>query len=131
MKEKFLILGMAVGLFGCNGTTTGVRNHSPASALSKSEIHYALQQRPLDSAYEVIQFLRPHYLMPRTLHTVTQGTIRVTPKVYLNNSLFGDITELHNIGPKQIAAVEYLKSYEATTRLGIGHEGGAILVYTQ
>lgn len=129
--QKWLILAMVFWLFGCSGTSTRVRNHPPSSALSKSEIYVALHQRPLDSAFEVIQFLRPHYLMPRTLNTVNHGTIRVTPKVYLNNALFGDVNELHNIGARQIASVEYLKSYEATTRLGIGHEGGAIMIYTQ
>lgn len=131
MKGRIIFLGFALWLFGCSASTTVVRNSTSSSAISEKEIIHALHQRPLDSAYEVIQFLRPHYLMPRTLHTVTQGTIRVTPRVYLNNVLFGSINELHNIGAGQVATVEYLKSYEATSRLGIGHEGGAILIYTQ
>ncbi len=112
-----------------------VRNRPPHAGdfniITEAEIKAALARRPMDNVLELVSYLRPKFLSPRAQPSVNQGLIQVEPVVYLNNTRYGDLDELQNIGAGQVVRIEYLKSSEATYRLGIGHEGGAILVSTR
>ncbi len=128
-----LFAGMAVFLLvaACAGQKPEVPVKAHYYMITHEEIQEALQKRPMQSAFELIEFLRPKYFIPRMQTTVNQGVIRKEPVVYLNNIRLGGLSELNNINILQIEEVRYLKSSEATSRFGTGHEGGAILISTR
>lgn len=136
-KQKFSVnlfcmLFLAIGIAACSGTSKGVGdNSSDYYHISQAEITEAAEKKPMHNAYEVIEFLRPKYLIPRTQSSVSRGVIQAEPIVYMNNVRFGTISELYNIYYEQITEIKYLKSREASHRFGFGHEGGAILISTR
>jgi hypothetical protein len=50
------------------------------------------------------------------------------PVVYLNGTRYGSVETLRSIHSTSIREIRFLNSSDATTRYGIGHLGGAILV---
>ena len=52
------------------------------------------------------------------------------PRVYLDGLLIGGIEELRSIHVAEVVDVTWLGGFEATTRLGTGHQSGALLVRT-
>ena len=129
--QAFVFIGFIFGMTACGGTTKGVSdNTSSYYVISKQEIDEAVSKKPMQNAYEIIEFLRPKYLSPRTQSSISRGVIQAEPVVYLNNARFGTINELYNISYEQITEIKYLKGREANHRFGFGHEGGAILIST-
>ncbi len=131
MKRMFSLFLLALAVAGCAGQAPEVPVKADYNRITFDEIQLALEKRPLQNAYELIEYLRPKYFMPRMQTTVNQGVMMREPIVYLNNVRFGKISELYNINILQIHEIVYLKSNEATQRFGIGHEGGAILISTR
>lgn len=114
---------------GCSSTGSyKLSRSSEYNIITRAEIEKAMKQRPMQNVYEAIEFMRPRYLTPRVQNTVSQGALRSDPIVYVNGTRLGTIEELRNIDLAQVGEIQYLKSYEATQRYGMGHEGGAILV---
>ncbi|MFQ5651428.1 MAG: hypothetical protein ACE5IY_15945 [bacterium] len=124
----FVLLCLSASLCACASTKGGQEPSEGYNVISHEEIIAALEKRPMQNAFELIQFLRPHYLRPRSQHSVAKGVIQAEPIVYVNGVRFGRINELYNISYHQVGKVEYLKSWQATQRFGMGHEGGAILI---
>jgi len=92
----------------------------PIAAQSRNTITLAeIQTLPAArNALEVIQSLRPNFLIPRpsgSLRNPTPVSIKVALVVIPANLL---------------VEIQYLKGTDATTRFGINHESGAILVKT-
>jgi hypothetical protein len=79
------------------------------------------------NAYTIVQRLRPRWLSPRTQGTITNPEPSF-PEVYLDGVRFGPIDTLYRIDAEQIARIEFMSGLDATTRFGVGHDGGAILV---
>ncbi len=131
MKHFFIVALVAWSMAGCSMTRNEVPVTAEYNTITYDEIVEAMSKRPMQNAYELIEFLRPKYLVPRIQTTVNQGAIRRDPVVYLNNVRYGTTDELYNISIGQIAEIHYLKSSEATHRFGIGHEGGAIIISTR
>ncbi len=67
-------------------------------------------------------------LRPQWLRTIGR---RSAPVVYIDNSRAGRIAALDNVSIENIAELRYLSASDATTRYGIGHDGGVILVRTK
>jgi hypothetical protein len=82
------------------------------------------------TASDVVHQLRPNWLRSRG----PVSTSRVTPEVpiiYIDEVRSSDPNTLERI-PKQIVfEIRYLSGTDATTRFGMGHGGGAILVRTR
>lgn len=81
------------------------------------------------NAFTIVQRFRPRWLSPRTQGTVTNPEPSFA-EVYVDNVRFGPIDALHRIDGTQIESIEYMSGLDATTRFGVGHEGGAIMVWT-
>jgi len=79
------------------------------------------------NAYTIVQRLRPRWLSPRTQGTIVNPEPSF-PEVYLDGVRFGPIDTLYRINAVQIQSIEYMSGLDATTRFGMGHDGGAILV---
>jgi len=81
------------------------------------------------NALEVIPSLRPNFMLSRP-----SGSLRnLTPvaiKVYVDGVPRGGPEALVVIPANLLVEIQYLKGTDATTRFGINHESGAILVKT-
>lgn len=80
------------------------------------------------SAFEVVQALRPQWLQTRGRTSFNQ---RESVKVYLDDSLLGEPESLRQITSRSIASIRFMDGNEATTRWGLDHGHGAIIVSTR
>jgi hypothetical protein len=80
------------------------------------------------SAFEIVQALRPQWLQTRGRTSVNQ---RESVKVYLDDSLLGEPESLRQITARSIASIRFMDGNEATTRWGLDHGHGAIVVSTR
>jgi len=81
-----------------------------------------------ENAYEVVQRLRPRWLRRRgASFTIQDAGLAV---VYLNGTRYGHPDLLRQIRADEITTIRFLSGTDATTRFGLNHDGGAILVST-
>jgi len=75
-------------------------------------------------AIDAVRQLRPRWLRSR-------GGIDEEPVVYVDAARRGGTRVLATITVENIEDIRYLSGPDATTRLGTGHRGGAILIRTR
>ena len=116
----FLITGCAT-----TGGQSGSNGDNP-SQISAEQMQEAANQH--DTAYSVVQSLRPMWLRKRGRSSINnEGDI----VVYVDGSRYGTPGELRNIPATEVASMRFLSAAEATNRYGTGHPHGAILVNTK
>jgi hypothetical protein len=81
------------------------------------------------NAFTIVQRFRPRWLSPRTQGTIANPEPSFA-QVYVDDVRFGPIDTLYRIDGTQIERIEYMSGLDATTRFGVGHDGGAIMVWT-
>ncbi len=123
------IIALVLLLFAgaCSSTTRGSGSGSGNLITSESIESLGLEA---NDAYFVVDRIRPAWLRQRG-PTSIQDPNSGFPVVYLDGTRYGDIGELRGIRADQVATIQYLSSADATTRFGLGHVGGAILVMTR
>jgi hypothetical protein len=82
----------------------------------------------VNSAWEVVQRLRPQWLRSRGQVSVMSGE-GDRPIVYVNNARFGEMIVLQNIEALSVREMRFIRAADATTRWGTGHPAGAIEVF--
>lgn len=80
------------------------------------------------TAFEVVEALRPQWLRTRG---TTSFRARESVKVYLDDSLLGEPPQLKQIMVRSISSIRFVDGTEATTRWGLDHGHGAIIVSTR
>jgi hypothetical protein len=92
------------------------------NVITRSEILPAML-----SAYDVVQYRRPRWLLGRGTVPSDEGKPE-TPLVYLEGVRYGTLEALKSINALEVAELRFLDARDATTRLGSGHTTGVILV---
>jgi hypothetical protein len=80
------------------------------------------------TAFEVVEALRPQWLRTRGR---TSFRAAESVKVYLDDSLLGTPDQLRQITTRSISSIRFMDGTEATTRWGLDHGHGAIIVSTR
>ena len=141
MTVRLVVALLAIGSLGAcasGGSKPGAAPSTTAAArvtsntkrgssnlITQSEI----ESTSLEILYDVIERLRPNMLRARGQTTrLSSGASTSTVKVYLNDTLMGDISSLRSIQSSSVQQVEFLSSSDATTRFGTGNAAGAIVV---
>ena len=124
--RTLLVSCAAALLLGC-GSAPGEAGKQPGenrSVLTFEE----LERSGLQDAFTAIQSLRPHWLRRRGPSSINAPQ---EIRVYLNSNLMGGPSFLRNITIHSVKSIRYLNGMEATSRYGLDHGEGAILIVTQ
>jgi hypothetical protein len=97
--------------------TSGDRN-----VITRAEILPAML-----SAYDVVQYRRPRWLLGRGTLPSDEGQPEA-PLVYLEGVKYGNLETLRSINALEVAELRFLDARDATTRFGSGHTNGVIVV---
>jgi hypothetical protein len=125
MNTRFAFIFLSAFLASC-ATTSAAGSGRSARVLTAEEI----AEVPAQSAYQVVEMLRPQWLHMRS--SPTWGSPEgAQPMVYVDGIRAGDLGELLRIVPSVVERMEYLSPSDATNRFGTDHMGGAILVTTR
>jgi hypothetical protein len=127
LTGTIVALAMLLIAAACTSTTRG--SGAGTGDLITSESIESLGLAAND-AYFVVDRIRPAWLRQRGPSSI-QNPNSGFAVVYLDGTRYGEIGELRGIRADQVATIQYLNSSDATTRFGLGHVGGAILVMTR
>ena len=118
-------------LSGCAGNraTSGQAIPIQRDLITSDEIE-ASNTASTATAYDVVKKLRGNFLSYRG-RTSLKNTSSPDPTVYLDDQAFGPISSLRNIPASQVAYIRLYRSWEATTKYGMGNMGGVIAVATK
>jgi len=114
---------LAVALSGCAARNSAGRA-TDRNVLNTSEIRTS----GFTDAYTLVKSLRPLWLNQRGT-TSFSGSEPV--KVYLDGSLMGGPDALAQITCASISSLRFMNGLEASSRWGLDHGSGAILVSTR
>jgi hypothetical protein len=76
------------------------------------------------TAYDAVRALHPNWLIRRSQRRGNEGIIWV----YVDNSRYGDVGTLRNVPGASVSSIRRIDAGTATTRWGLGHTEGVILV---
>jgi hypothetical protein len=81
------------------------------------------------TVYDAITALHSNWLIERPL---TLGVSAGNPQVviYMDQVRLGNADELRNVLVKEVSYIRHYSAMEATTRFGVGHAQGAIVIST-
>ena len=121
-------LVLTSSLLGCASTQaaeSSQRRHQ-ANRITPEEIQQVQHRNVLD----LVQVLRPHWIRSRGPASFTDPTADQVV-VYVDGTRAGGAEFLRQIRVSNVALIEYLNASSASTRYGVDHGGGAILVTTR
>ena len=128
--RRILIAGLvAFGISGCSSATqsSGGGTGGQRNLITLAEIQSAAV--PTSNVWDYIATARPHMLRDRGVGSF-RDTAPVRAIVYLDDSMLGDIQVLKTMSLSSVKQIQYMSGADATTRYGMGHSGGVILLTT-
>lgn len=123
---RWVLFLLLIGATACTATRPGTSSRDP-DLIARSEIEASTAQ----DAYELVQRLRPRWLISRGSRSLTMSTGIL---VFVNNSRMGGVDSLRQISRDAITSIRYLDAAQAIAELpGIGseHAEAAIVVSTR
>ena len=126
MRQLFLI-ALALTTACASSGTPGSRPNGRAAAdvLTRDEIQSAQWQ----SAYELIQTLRPRWLRAHGPDSILGESPEV--QVHLDENRLGGVATLRNIATTNITSIRFVDPVTAAGQWGGDHANGAIIISTQ
>jgi hypothetical protein len=134
-KWTGLLAGLA--LAACASTGSGVSGssgpRSDPNLITASELAGA----NATNVYDAIQLLRPAMLRPRLAAAASSisagqtGNDQYVVHVYVDQTLLGDLSALHNVSLATVHEIRYLDPSQAMQRFGSGNPAGVILLLTR
>lgn len=126
-----VVLALAVTGCASGGSSAAGSTSQDAPASSRDRLTPAdFAEQPEQTLYQAIRRLRNHWLRARGAGTSVSRDAAVIV-VYIDGQRSpGGIEDLRRFRVRNIKQVDYLNSSRATTRFGIDHNAGAIMVTT-
>lgn len=123
----FLLLSLALAT-SCASSGGKVapqgKGRPSADFLSRDEI----QSGHWQSAYEMIQALRPRWLRAHGADSILGETPDV--QVHVDDNRLGGVSTLRGISTNEIASIQFVDPVSAAARWGGDHANGAIIIST-
>ncbi|MEX2526934.1 MAG: hypothetical protein WEA09_04790 [Gemmatimonadota bacterium] len=123
-----LILIALPFLVGACASTGGSGTSRSSTFISTEEI----DARPgLQTAYEVIEQLRPNWLRTRGSVSLQAPAEASYPIIFMNGRRLGDMNMLRSIPISDVGSARFMSAREATTLHGTGYPAGIIDISTR
>ena len=125
MRLRLAALLVLAGMAACGSA----RSRPPGENTSRKVLvpadFAAANAQGVGNVYELINRLRPEWLMGEQV-----GPQRVLPSVWVDRQRMGGVSALATMPLAGVAEVRYLTPMEARGELGMGNQGGAIVMTT-
>jgi len=115
---------------GCGSAPTTVVTGAPGHRDVLFDAEIQSSRAPGMTAYDLVAHLRPEFLRSRGT-TSFRDTTPLTAIVYIDGLKYGSLEQMKNLSAERVFQVRYLSAADATTRFGMDHGGGAILITTR
>jgi len=124
--DSGILLAVLLGL-ACAPAVAPGRDIANRQIITPDEIE-ALNAANAD---EVIRKVRPNFLSSRGETSLGRSRSSRLPTVYVDGMAFGTVATLRTIPAMQIESIRLYRSWEATTRFGLGNTSGVIEITTK
>jgi hypothetical protein len=88
-----------------------------------------IQDYPITTAHDLVGRLRPTWLRNRGPTSISGGSPTL-PLVYVDEVHSGGLDALYRISTQIIREIRFINGRDATTKWGLDHGGGVIMVFT-
>jgi outer membrane receptor for ferrienterochelin and colicin len=128
MRRLHRFIGVIVPMLviGCTHAQRLAETPAGGDVITEDEI----AKTSATNAYEVVRKLRANFFASRG-KTSLIGTSTSDPVVYVDDQEYGPVGSLRTIPVSQISSIRLYRSWEATTKYGMGNMGGVIAVNTK
>ncbi len=123
-RYPFLAFALLFTLAACASTGSSSRSGGSADTITREQI----DESTFSNAYELVQALRANWLRKQGSASVNNPSDVV---VYLDRSRYGGPRSLRDISTNNIERITRLSPTEASSRYGLDHVHGAIVVETR
>jgi hypothetical protein len=127
--SRLFVLLLAAALAGC-----GVRASAEEDTTQRRQLDLItaeeIQAAERTDALQIVTALRPQWLRGRGTDTANPAA-RTRVVVYMDGIRMGPAESLASISASTVASIQYLDGQRATSRFGLDHGSGAILVTTR
>jgi hypothetical protein len=111
----------------CTTTRLGSGKISYSQLITENEIEASHG----GNAYDVISELRAGFLTYRGETSLDKSRSTPYPTVWVDGMEYGPIASLINVPAAHIATIRLYRSWDATTKFGVGNTGGVIEITTR
>lgn len=118
---------MLAAMFACVHAHSSVAPGGDPTVITQDQIG------PLHAtnAYDIVAATHANFLHSRGRESTNPNVPAIPVHVYVDDTFYGDVTSLRDIGIEQIEEIRLYQSYEAQYKFGSGHMGGVIQVITK
>ena len=125
-----LLLAVACGSPGTPGVDPAPRVARPKRSTAYATItREEIDARAWSNVYELVSTLRPLWIRVRGADNLNDMSTKV--QAYLDTTHLPDAQSLENLAVAGIHSVEFVDGIAASSRWGLGHGQGAIVVHTR
>ena len=129
MRRVAFVSLLCLSALSCSAATSGSGALTGKSRDYITEEEIASRSGIATYAWDVISQLRPHFLSSHGPASLREpDPPRAT--VYVDELYYGPLESLKSLTAVGIKNIQVLSPYDATTRFGTNHVGGAILIRT-
>lgn len=125
MRTRSLALAFCLVVLACASGTPEAGPSRDRNLISAEEI----AAEPVTSADELVRRLRPAWLRNRGPSSISGGAPSL-PRVYIDEVPTGGLEALQRISTQIIREIRFISGRDATTRWGLDHGGGVIMILT-
>jgi hypothetical protein len=127
IRTRWFLAFLPVFVVACTPTRAARVESVKSQLITEDEIEASHSA----TAYEVIQHLRPNFLTYRGETSFDKSRSTPYPTVWVDGMEYGPIATLRNVPAAQISTIRLYRSWEATTKFGVGNMGGVIEITTR
>lgn len=126
MKRLYTAAAVFVAL-ACGSAPMPVVTGAPGHRDVLFDAEIQTNKQPGMTVYDLIAHLRPEYLRSRGTNTF-RDMAPPTAVVYLDGAKLGSLDQMKSLSADRVFQIQYLSAADATTRFGMDHTAGAILI---
>ena len=130
---RFLhVITLVVALAGAGALAACVQHPSTGAPASGTIITEAeIDSAHVSTAYDVIQKLRPNFLISRGKLSLDPAAAPSLPRVYVDDQFYGDASTLRGILAGTIESIRYYSAGDAQYKYGHDNAAGVIAITTK
>lgn len=129
VPRSFALLGALTIACASPGGRSGTAESAATAPTSRAVISDAeIPKSGSESAYDMIQRLRPEYLRAKPTQSFggATSTIAPPPSLFMNGQRMGELTDLRQIPALSLSMVRYYSIEEGKRKFGMQYGGGVI-----
>lgn len=123
----WLVFVAVAVLIGCTHARTSVAPGGDPMRITQDEI----VRVNATNAYDIVAATHSNFLHSRGRESSDPRIPAIPLRVYIDDTFYGDVSSLRDIGVQQIEEIRLYQSYEAQYKFGTGNAGGVIQVITK